>query len=1107
MTNAADMVWRWLRRCERGSVMALALVVVFVMACMTGAFCQYYVNLTHLSNYWIQTSGGANRAFAHLGAEVEKPIADLLDVSKNADAPANFTELKKALKELFSKKTEDGKLVGKVDGVEVIVDANALERFDEGNQDIGAVRELEVIAVTRDAHGGIAAAVREVLKFEIKGEDDRTGSIFASYPIFDYAYFVNNYGHLESKGIVVNGNVGSNDRFTIDSAVVNGYVDVHGSTKGDRSFVRLKSTENRPRIWPYGVYMDKVAAEYRLDGSYFYTQVRPTNPIYVSASSNMTWKGGYEPPGTFSYYGGEPGVDKEPQPPEAMKLTEPTVPTLNKTSYPPKPEKVYPPEPEKEAYPEEPKKVYPTEPKEPTAADYPTKPTKISYPSAPVKKKEKSGKKNVYYLYDGTKYYGKHENDDSGAKKNAEAAQKKRETEIDAANQTALDEWKKKCDKIYSDYKKKHDEWDAECKKIDDEYPVKYAEWEAKKKKIDDDYAAAVKEWEAKKKKIDEDYDAAVKNWEAECATIDGLNATHEQEYNAKYADYLVLKAAYDAEKEVYDAAYSAFELEHAAWETWKDSIASGTELELDFDLYHKMPDAGTKKIINVTTNFVVMPNVSDVDAYRNFCMTNKVMQTNLLGQVVTLRGGRLTCANRFNGYEVTTGSNGKAVTNLVSGKDIVWKYNYAKWIDWHILRLYVYPDDYPSFVTDMTPYSRTLTSVNVTGGYDAGICPFRSGDSAFNGVADVEKGSVILIGTENYPITINGPVYFDGDVVIRGFVSGQGTIYSGRNIHIIGDVTYLNPPNWPHANLGVSGNTPREVAKNNRHRDMLMLVARGNIVVGDYTKPEWGKSFTNWVNSASSGTDVDTALSYCNVVNDTDIGYPRDLSGFKRNYLAKESGGKILSTIDFTAEKYKEDTAYYQSKLYYCLRKYYKAVPYATSGIRHYESRLGGAVIAGLMQGSDTTSSVSLPSSLWQRVLWGLAGHDATHVNTGDTELDYSQTSGAIAGIDDAGDITAIDAVLFANHGIFGIVGGSNSKKFTLNGGIVCRDEGLLPQFKARSSDAKVWINWDMRWSTSSQEANNSNGSPTLEQMVAAPGGTSVDMSVTTRHQIPLGK
>ena len=55
----------------------------------------------------------------------------------------------------------------------------------------------------------------------------------------------------------------------------------------------------------------------------------------------------------------------------------------------------------------------------------------------------------------------------------------------------------------------------------------------------------------------------------------------------------------------------------------------------------------------------------------------------------------------------------------------------------------------------------------------------------------------LVLIGTDKDPIIIDGPVVVNSDVLIRGIVRGRGTIYSSRNVHILGSIQYEHPPQW----------------------------------------------------------------------------------------------------------------------------------------------------------------------------------------------------------------------------------------------------------------------------------------------------------------------
>ncbi len=90
-----------------------------------------------------------------------------------------------------------------------------------------------------------------------------------------------------------------------------------------------------------------------------------------------------------------------------------------------------------------------------------------------------------------------------------------------------------------------------------------------------------------------------------------------------------------------------------------------------------------------------------------------------------------------------------------------------------------------------------------------------------------VVTGSAALIGTSTRPIKIHGPVTFTQDAVIKGYVSGQGTIYTGRNVHIVGSIRYSNPPSF-------NNNSFEAMDSNNHKRDILALAARGSVIMGN---------------------------------------------------------------------------------------------------------------------------------------------------------------------------------------------------------------------------------------------------------------------------------
>ena len=90
-------------------------------------------------------------------------------------------------------------------------------------------------------------------------------------------------------------------------------------------------------------------------------------------------------------------------------------------------------------------------------------------------------------------------------------------------------------------------------------------------------------------------------------------------------------------------------------------------------------------------------------------------------------------------------------------------------------------------------------------------------------------SGSAVLVGTSDHPVKLYGPVTVTQDVVIKGSVQGQGTLYAGRNVHIVGSVKYKNGPSW-------LGNDPKAIDNANEKKDMLGLAARGSVIMGDPT-------------------------------------------------------------------------------------------------------------------------------------------------------------------------------------------------------------------------------------------------------------------------------
>ena len=249
------------------------------------------------------------------------------------------------------------------------------------------------------------------------------------------------------------------------------------------------------------------------------------------------------------------------------------------------------------------------------------------------------------------------------------------------------------------------------------------------------------------------------------------------------------------------------------------------------------------------------------------------------------------------------------------------------------------------------------------------------------------DKGALVLEGTAANPIVIDGPVVVDSDVVIKGYVKGQGTIYSGRNIHIVGSIQYVNGPTWNHPDSNPDATTQANLSK-----DLLGLAAKGNIVMGDYT-------LSTWLGSSSSGLQYylrsgPYVQQYICDESDKNIGYPRtqeygwtsNESKFCGDYTQKDGGKKV--NVSTKTEYVYENGRRVQKTTTTIADKQER---------RYYESVCPEKLIQHLCADTQT--------------------------NRG-----YQPT------------ITRIDAVMYNNHGIIGHIGSC-----TINGSLVCRNEAMI--------------------------------------------------------------
>jgi hypothetical protein len=333
----------------------------------------------------------------------------------------------------------------------------------------------------------------------------------------------------------------------------------------------------------------------------------------------------------------------------------------------------------------------------------------------------------------------------------------------------------------------------------------------------------------------------------------------------------------------------------------------------------------------------------------------------------------------------------------------------------------------------------QTLVSV-----YYDGVGPSGLETVTYNGkeVMAPDYGAIVLEGTASDPIVVNGPVIIPSDVIIKGYVKGQGTIYSGRNIHIVGDIKYVNPPSWQ--NKSSSGS-------NNKNKDMLGLMAKGNIVLGDYTIPGWLTGGNGIEDNMKSQTYVP---AYDCDTSDAAIGYPKRFNATsgstKVNYTSVEKvpaadfaecenagladfvpGGRDASSGQFG-----------KTRTSYTAGTKTRAAEAGTYDVVEYYYGRGYVTQKYLRKNEEYTPAVKHTNVEYNRKYYETVCEDSIISSM------YGNTS-----------IAQIDAVLYNNHAICGHVG-----TCSFNGALVCRNEAIR-------YGRGLYLNWDIRLYSGSSE------------------------------------
>jgi hypothetical protein len=95
-------------------------------------------------------------------------------------------------------------------------------------------------------------------------------------------------------------------------------------------------------------------------------------------------------------------------------------------------------------------------------------------------------------------------------------------------------------------------------------------------------------------------------------------------------------------------------------------------------------------------------------------------------------------------------------------------------------------------------------------------------------------NGNLVLYGTADRPLLIDGDIAVNGDLVIKGYVKGTGRIYVRGNTYVIGDLQYAD---------GMVAGVRTFGKAQDGTQNLLAIASGGNIAVGDFITKADGRT------------------------------------------------------------------------------------------------------------------------------------------------------------------------------------------------------------------------------------------------------------------------
>ncbi len=350
--------------------------------------------------------------------------------------------------------------------------------------------------------------------------------------------------------------------------------------------------------------------------------------------------------------------------------------------------------------------------------------------------------------------------------------------------------------------------------------------------------------------------------------------------------------------------------------------------------------------------------------------------------------------------------------------------------------------------------------------------------------VQQTVDGNLILTGTATNPITIDGTVAVDGDLIINGYVKGEGSLIVRGNVYVPTDLEYLDGKVVLATDDPDNPTGPRTfgVAQDGT-KNALGLAAGGNMLIGDYLTPS--------TLQPDGSSVVPGKFDY--VTGDIDDDWTFSLAEmaiFNRAEWAKTQPTlpAFPGQADMDPSTWLMPNPNYAGPDY--VPRYYHygpgdMVPVYNKGDIYYDP------VAMTWRGKDTSTfwdpskvTFSDPDNLGDPILYNPDGTPRAVLSKIAPEaqwIDDSLYKASIEFFEDNrpfGAPMAIDGLLYTNNAIFTLVARSTPMlgRMVLNGSIVSADLGMLVPghvdwagLLGNSSPLSVWaiglqLNYDQR-------------------------------------------